>query len=73
MLCIGLLFVFAAATASRTVLEPRLLGKHLGLDPLVTLIALYVGYQLWGILGMIASPLLAVTAMSLVRGSPDTL
>ena len=50
---------------TRSVLEPRLLGKHLGLDPLVTLIALYVGFRLWGIGGMILSPLLAVTVLQL--------
>lgn len=73
LLCVGLLATYAAAAISRTILEPRLLGKQLGLDPLVTLMALYVGYQLWGILGMIASPLLAVTALSLIRSEPGIL
>ena len=59
-LCIGLIGLYAAAALSRTVLEPRLVGKQLGLDPLVTLAALYVGYRFWGILGMLLAPLLAV-------------
>lgn len=62
----GLLGLYAAATLSRSVLEPRFLGKHLGLDPLVTLIALYVGFRLWGILGMILAPLIAVAATQLI-------
>ena len=61
----GLLGLYAAAALTRTVLEPRFLGKHLGLDPLVTLIALYVGYRLWGIGGMILAPILAVAASQL--------
>lgn len=63
---IGLLGVYTVIAVSRSVLEPRLVGKQLGLDPLVTLFALYVGYQLWGIAGMITSPLLAVTLIQLL-------
>lgn len=60
LLCTGLVGIYAAAALTRTVLEPRLVGKQLGLDPLVTLAALYVGYRFWGILGMLLAPLLAV-------------
>lgn len=67
----GLLGLYAAAALSRSVLEPRFLGKHLGLDPLVTLIALYVGFRLWGILGMILAPLIAVAANQLLAPQTD--
>lgn len=63
---IGLLGIYVTASLTRSALEPKLVGRHLGLDPLVTLIALYVGYKLWGIGGMILSPLLAVTATQIV-------
>lgn len=65
---IGLLGLYAVISLTRSVLEPKLVGKELGLDPLVTLFALYAGYKLWGIGGMILSPLLAVTAIQLVLG-----
>jgi sporulation integral membrane protein YtvI len=61
----GLIAVYVAAMVTRTVLEPKLVGKQLGLDPLVTLLFLYVGYRLWGILGMILAPMLAAAAKSL--------
>ncbi|MBQ6840401.1 MAG: sporulation integral membrane protein YtvI [Oscillospiraceae bacterium] len=64
---IGLVGVYAGAMLTRTVLEPRLVGKHLGLDPLLTLIFLYVGYRFWGIFGMILSPLLAAAAKGLTE------
>lgn len=60
---VGLLGIYVAAWLTRSVLEPKLIGKQLGLDPLVTLMAMYTGYQLWGLLGMILSPLLAVTVI----------
>ncbi len=62
---VGLLAVYAVGAVLRSVLEPRLVGKQLGLDPLVTLLAIYTGYRLWGILGMLFSPLLAVTVCQL--------
>ncbi len=59
---IGLTSIYIVASLTRSALEPKLVGRHLGLDPLVTLMALYAGYKLWGIGGMILAPLLAVTA-----------
>jgi len=64
---IGLLGIYAVAVLSRSILEPKLVGKHLGLDPLLTLGALYAGFQLWGIPGMILSPMLCVVLLELVR------
>ncbi len=63
---IGLLGIYIVISLTRSVLEPKLVGKQLGLDPLVTLFALYAGYKLWGIGGMIVSPLLAVTVVQLL-------
>lgn len=58
--CIGLLGTYALVWLTRSILEPKLLGKELGLDPLVTLVAIYTGYQLLGLAGMLFSPLIAV-------------
>ena len=65
---LGLLSTYITVSLTRTVLEPRLVGKHLGLDPLAALAALYVGFKLWGFGGMILSPLLAVAAVQLFSG-----
>lgn len=63
---IGLLCTYGAAMITRTALEPRLVGHQLGLDPLATLVSLYVGYRFWGIAGMLVTPILASAASSLV-------
>lgn len=67
VLAIGLIGLYLTVMVIRSVLEPKLLGRQLGLDPLVTLIALYAGYQLWGIPGMIISPILAVAASQIAE------
>ena len=70
--CIGLLGVYASATLIRSVLEPRLVGRHLGLDPLVTLFALYAGYKIAGLPGMLLAPMAAVTVANTVpRGTAE--
>lgn len=65
---VGLLGIYAVISLTRSMLEPRLVGRHLGLDPLVTLMALYAGYKLWGIGGMILAPLLTVTVLQAIPG-----
>ena len=70
---IGLLGIYVVVTLSRSIAEPKLLGRHLGLDPLAALMALYVGFQLWGIGGMLLSPILATTALQLVPEREDKL
>lgn len=60
----GMLGVYLAAVVTRSVLEPKLVGHQLGLDPLVTLLACYCGYRLWGVLGMITAPVAAAAVKS---------
>lgn len=66
ILGMGLLGVYTIITLTRSVLEPRLVGKHLGLDPLVTLLAIYAGYRLWGLAGMLIAPVLAVVVSQIL-------
>ena len=67
----GLLAVYAAAAATRTVLEPKLVGKQLGLDPLVTLGALYAGYRVWGFLGLVIAPMAAAAVKSVLSAGQE--
>jgi len=63
---IGLLAIFGCATLARSTLEPRLVGRQLGLDPLLTLAALYTGFRLWGFLGLLAAPILTAAVKSVL-------
>ena len=63
----GMLGLYLVAMVTRTVLEPKFFGKHLGLDPLVMLIFLYFGYRLWGFGGIVISPLLAAATKVLTE------
>lgn len=61
-----LVLLFGTATLVRAVMEPKLVGKQLGLDPLLALLALYVGYRLWGFAGLLTAPMLASVTKSLL-------
>lgn len=63
---IGIAGLYTVVSLTRSMLEPRLLGRHLGLDPLVTLMTMYAGYKLWGIGGMLFAPILAVIAIQIL-------
>ncbi|MDC3416507.1 sporulation integral membrane protein YtvI [Aquibacillus sp. 3ASR75-54] len=46
--------------AIRRTVEPKVMGKHIGLSPLATLIAMYLGLQILGILGFIIGPIMVI-------------
>lgn len=58
--CFSLLLLWAVISIVRNIIEPKLIGDRLGLHPLITLIAMYVGYCTLGITGMIFMPLAAI-------------
>ncbi|MEA4964938.1 MAG: sporulation integral membrane protein YtvI [Oscillospiraceae bacterium] len=58
----GLLILYGLAAATRTSLEPRLVGKQIGLNPLLALLSMYAGFQLFGFVGMIFLPIAAMLA-----------
>lgn len=64
---IGLSILYGIVIVQRQVMEPKILASNVGLDPLVTLIALFVGLKLFGFLGLIVGPVSIVILMSLYR------
>lgn len=66
-LAISLLIVYVLISVVRQFLEPKIVGDNIGLHPLATLISLYAGLQLGGIVGMIMGPVLVVIIMACYR------
>ncbi|MED0678154.1 sporulation integral membrane protein YtvI [Aneurinibacillus thermoaerophilus] len=59
-LAIGLAILYAIVIIQRQIMEPKIVATNVGLDPLFTLIALFVGLKLFGFLGLILGPVLLV-------------
>ncbi len=66
----GLLALYAVTSLARSVLEPHLVGRQLGLHPLFTLMAFYGGYRIFGVLGMVLLPLIAMLIKPLLSPEP---
>lgn len=63
----GLLILYIVITIVRNSLEPRIVGKQVGLHPLITLIAMFTGLELAGIVGMILVPLTVVILVNMEK------
>lgn len=66
-LAIGLMVLYVIMVTVRYILEPRILGDNIGLHPLATLIALYVGLKVAGVVGMILGPAVVVVFLACHR------
>lgn len=49
--------LYIACIFLRELMEPRLIGKRMGINPIAVLLSLYVGIQLFGMWGIIKGPL----------------
>jgi sporulation integral membrane protein YtvI len=65
---IGLLILFAIVTVIRQLIEPHIVGAQIGLSPLATLFATYLGYRLFGFLGLILAPLFLLLLLQAFQG-----
>ena len=54
---VGLLLLYIVVTIVRNATEPRIVGKQVGLHPLVTLMAMMVGSSLMGGIGLFGLPI----------------
>ncbi|WP_126429449.1 sporulation integral membrane protein YtvI [Brevibacillus marinus] len=68
-LVIGLSILYGIVVVVRQVIEPKVVADNVGLDPLLTLIALFVGLHLFGFWGLIIGPVSLVVINALVRAN----
>lgn len=64
---IGLSILYGIILVARQLIEPKVLASSVGLDPLPTLISMFVGLKLFGVLGLIIGPVSFVVFGAIVR------
>ena len=47
--------------------EPKIIGSNIGMNPLLTLVSVYVGFKISGITGMFVFPILVITVLHLFK------
>ena len=63
---IGLLVLYAVISVIRQIIEPKLVASNLGLPPIVTIMCMFIGLKLFGVLGMFVMPLM-ITMVKLMN------
>ena len=61
---VGILVLFAVITVVRQIIEPKIVGKSLGVHPLLTLVTVYLGFRFFGFFGMVFLPIATVIFFS---------
>lgn len=64
---IGLVVIYLVCQVTKQVLQPKMVGDSIGISPLSTLIFLYVGYKLYGVIGMIIGVPVGMVIVNLYR------
>ena len=62
---VGLLILWIIISVARQFLEPRIVSKRIGIHPIFTLIAMYTGYKVIGIMGMLVGPIVLIILKSI--------
>lgn len=55
---IGLFLIYIFATVVRNIIEPKIVGSQLGLHPVLTLMSMFVGAKLLGVVGLFGFPII---------------
>lgn len=66
-LALGLVIIYAISFLVRRVAEPKIVSEQIGLHPLITLIAIYVGLRAMGVFGMILGPIFAIIIINFIK------
>lgn len=69
---IGLLVLFVVNATVRQLAEPKIVGKSLNMHPILTLLLIYVGYGLFGIMGLFTLPIIAVVFSVILKKDHST-
>jgi sporulation integral membrane protein YtvI len=64
---VGLIILFITITVLRRIIEPKILGERIGLGALATLISIWVGFKVLGVLGIFLAPLVVILYKALVK------
>lgn len=59
-LALSIIILWVIMSVIRQFAEPRVVSKHIGIHPIFTLIAMYTGFKVIGVLGMFVGPIVLI-------------
>ncbi len=66
-MAIGLLIIWGGGQLVRQLIQPKIVGDSVGMEPLPTLILLYIGYKIGGVLGMLVAVPVGLIAYTMYK------
>ena len=64
---VGLLIIYLSVLLMRQLVEPKIVGKSIGMHPLFTLMSMYAGYRVFSVGGLILGPLTLMLIISFYK------
>ena len=64
---VELMLIWGVIALFRRMGEPKFVGDQTGLSPIASLISIYIGWRIAGVLGMIFGPTIALIALNLIK------
>ena len=68
---VGLAVLYIAVLVVRNFLEPKIIGKQIGINPLFTLIAMFLGLRLFGVWGLFLFPVVLIAVIKYYKSEPE--
>lgn len=69
---VGLLILYFIILCVRNILEPKIMGKQLGIHPFYMLVSMYLGSQIFGFIGIFFCPILLQLIKCIIQTSKET-
>ena len=57
---IAIIILLIIMSVVRQILEPKLVSKNIGVHPIFTLIAMYTGFKIIGVIGLLVGPIVLI-------------
>lgn len=66
-MALGLFVLFIIIIVTRQLIEPKIVSTNIGMNPLLMLLAIFIGWKIFGLAGVIFVPVIFVLIQSLYR------
>ena len=70
-LAIALIILYVIISIVRQILEPKIVSNKIGVHPIFTLIAMYTGFKLVGLLGLFIGPIVLIILQNVFETTID--
>ena len=68
---IAIIILWIIMSLIRQLLEPRIVSGKIGIHPIFTLIAMYTGFKIIGVMGMLLGPIVLIVFKSIIKLEKD--